>query len=74
MYINNEIKDNIGFIFDEEKNEKKGNNKKVKNDEKILKQMELLGYDKKYVKDCVKNNILCHASAAYFLMLNYDNI
>ena len=36
--------------------------------------MELLGYDKKYVKDCVKNNILCHASAAYFLMLNYDNI
>ena len=74
IYINNEIKDNIGFIFDEEKNEKKGNNKKEKNDEKILKQMELLGYDKKYVKDCVKNNILCHASAAYFLMLNYDNI
>ena len=36
--------------------------------------MESLGYDKKYVKKCVKNNTLCHASAAYFLMLNYDNI
>ena len=77
IYINKNIKDNIGFIFDEnlETKEKKENNYiKKTNNEKILNQIELLGYDKKYVKDCVKNNILCHASAAYFLMLNYDNI
>ena len=77
IYINKNIKDNIGFIFGEnlETKEKKENNYiKKTNNEKILNQIELLGYDKKYVKDCVKNNILCHASAAYFLMLNYDNI
>ena len=82
IIINNEIKDNNGFImieFNERKNKNKikdmkSNRKNLKDKEKILTQMELLGYDKKYVKECVKNNVLCHASAAYFLMLNYDNI
>ena len=77
IYINKNIKDNNGFFFDENsitKEKKEINCIKKNNNEKILNQIELLGYDKKYVKDCVKNNILCHASAAYFLMLNYDNI
>ena len=77
IYINKNIKDNNGFFFDENsitKEKKEINCIKNNNKEKILNQIELLGYDKKYVKDCVKNNILCHASAAYFLMLNYDNI
>ena len=77
IYINKNIKDNNGFFFDENsitKEKKEINCIKNTNNEKILNQIELLGYDKKYVKDCVKNNILCHASAAYFLMLNYDNI
>ena len=77
IYINKNIKDNIGFIYDENsatKEKKENNYIKKSNNEKILNQIELLGYDKKYVKDCVKNNILCQASAAYFLMLNYDNI
>ena len=77
IYINKNIKDNNGFFFDENsitKEKKEINCIKNNNNEKILNQIELLGYDKKYVKDCVKNNILCHASAAYFLMLNYDNI
>ena len=77
IYINKNIKDNNGFFLDENsitKEKKEINCIKNNNNEKILNQIELLGYDKKYVKDCVKNNILCHASAAYFLMLNYDNI
>ena len=77
IYINKNIKGNNGFFFDENsitKEKKEINCIKNNNNEKILNQIELLGYDKKYVKDCVKNNILCHASAAYFLMLNYDNI
>ena len=40
----------------------------------ILNQIESLGYDKQYVQECIKNNILCHASTVYFLMLNYDKI
>ncbi len=40
----------------------------------ILNQMVLMGYDKKYVLDCVKKNELCHASTVYYLMMNYENI
>ena len=36
--------------------------------------MALMGYDRKYVFECVKNNELCHASAVYYLMMNYENI
>ena len=72
IYINNEIKDTDGFI---DKNEKIKDNKKNEEEiEKILNEIELLGYDKKYVKECVDKNILCHASAAYYLMISYDNI
>ena len=42
--------------------------------EKILNTIEKLGYDKKYVLDCVKNNKLCHASAVFYLLMNYENI
>ena len=50
------------------------NNDNIKEISNILNQLEILGYNKKYVQECVKNNILCHASTAYFLMLNYDKI
>lgn len=40
----------------------------------ILEQMKFMGYDKNYVLDCVKRNELCHASAVYYLMMNYENI
>ncbi len=40
----------------------------------ILEQMKFMGYDKNYVLDCVKKNELCHASAVYYLMMNYENI
>ena len=42
--------------------------------EKILGLVENLGYDKKYVLDCVENNKLCHASAVFYLLMNYENI
>ena len=74
FYINYDIKDNQGYIEKSNNKEIKINKKNEKDIEKILAQMEELGYDKKYVKECVENNTLCHASAAYFLMLNYDNI
>ena len=53
--------------LDEEKEQKiKSNN--------ILNEMSLIGYDKKYVLECVKKNELCHASAVYYLMMNYENL
>ena len=33
-----------------------------------------MGYDKNYVKECLKNNILCQATTIYYLMMNYENI
>ena len=42
--------------------------------ERILNQIEKIGYDKQFVMNCVNNNILCHASAIYYLMYNYENI
>ena len=41
---------------------------------KILDEIENLGYDKKYVLNCVNKNILCYASSVFYLMLNYKNI
>ena len=49
-------------------------NTEENNDDLILDKIEVFGYDKKYVKDCIKNNILCHATSIYFLLKNYDNI
>ena len=57
----------IILVKNEEKNEK---NK----DEKILDKIEKMGFDKKYVKECLNNNILCHATTVYFLLMNYDNL
>ena len=56
-------------------------NKQVKNkenleenkDNKIFDKIENLGYDKKYVKECLENNILCHATTVYYLLMNYGN-
>ena len=57
-------------------------NKQIKNkensdeadDNKIFDKIEALGYDKKYVKECLDNNSLCHATSIYFLLKNYDKI
>ena len=41
---------------------------------KIFEEIEGMGYKKDYVYKCVKNNVLCHASAVFYLMMNYENI
>jgi len=41
---------------------------------KILDEIEKLGYDKNYVLNCVNKNILCYASSIFYLMLNYKDI
>ena len=46
----------------------------IKKEEKILDKIEKMGYDKNYVKRCLDDNILCQATAIYFLLMNYDNI
>ena len=66
-----------GIINDDKKiviENKKEINSEQKKEEKILEKIEEMGYDKIYVKECLKNNILCQATAAYFLLMNYDNI
>jgi serine/threonine protein kinase len=61
------VKNENGKNLDEEIEHKiKSNN--------ILNQMSIMGYDKKYVLDCVEKNELCHASTVYYLMMNYENI
>ena len=54
-----------------DENEEYEQKKKINN---ILNQMNLMGYNRKYVLECVEKNELCHASAVYYLMMNYENI
>ena len=81
---NNQIKTESVPYFEEEGNiedDKKiivennnKENKEQKKEEKILEKIEKMGYDKKYVKECLDKNVLCQATAVYFLLMNYDNI
>ena len=79
---NSQVKTESVLCFEEEGNindDKKivvenSKNNELKKEEKILEKIEKLGYDKKYVKECLNSNILCQATAAYFLLMNYDNI
>ena len=66
---NNKFGEELNDNENEEKEEEL--EKKVN---KILDEIEKIGYDKEYVLDCVNKNILCHASAVFYLMLNYKNI
>ena len=67
----NEENDDIDEDFNENEEQEDEQDKKVEN---ILEEIEKIGYDKNYVLNCVNNNILCHASAVFYLMLNYKNI
>ena len=61
---------------DENNNENNEDNLLEQNEEKmnkILSIIEKFGYDKKYVKKCLDNNILCYATTVYYLLVNYGN-
>ena len=61
--ISSSISDNLIL---QEKNRENDNKKNELNvDLSILEEMQKYGYDKKYVLNCVKNNILCHASTVF---------
>ena len=66
----NENEEELDDNSDNEENEEE----QEKKTEKILEEIERIGYDRKYVMNTVKNNELCHASAIFYLMMNYKNI
>ena len=66
----NENEDDIDENSENEENEEE----QEKKTEKILEEIEKIGYDRKYVINTVKNNELCHASAIFYLMMNYKDI
>ena len=72
ILIRNSFKENDDEEFNihdmiekEDKLEKKKDN--------VYNQMKAMGYEREYVKRCIDENILCHASVVYFLLMNYDN-
>ena len=67
--INKDIKDNN--YFNDKNNSFDINNPKIIN---ILKEIENYGYQKEYIINCIKNNILCHVSTVYYLLKNYGDI
>ena len=67
----NEGNNDLDEDFNDNEDQEEEQEKKI---EKILDEIEKIGYDKKYVLNCVNNNILCHASTVFYLMLNYKNI
>ena len=67
---NNEVED----IFVDDNDREDPEEEQEKKINKILDEIEKIGYDKEYVLNCVNKNILCHASTVFYLMLNYKNI
>ena len=76
-YSNSVVRNNFKYDDDDEVfniHELIDNEEKLeKRKEKVYDQMKSMGYEREYVKQCVDNNILCHASVVYFLLMNYDN-
>ena len=76
---NNTINNQNGFFIDEVISNKNLQSDYLKNEnekdkmENIFNKIQNLGYDINYVKECLKNNKICHATAVYYLMMNYEN-
>ena len=45
-----------------------------KKKKKIIRKIEEMGYDKKYIMEKINQNELCHVTTIYFLMMNYEDI
>ncbi len=67
--------DTINYFdsYEELEGENKEQEEKDKS-ERVLNIIHNMGYNKKYVTNCINNNTLCHASAVYYLLMNYGNI
>ena len=79
--INNSANLNVNDNIVDDDNEKNKKNDfylskedEEKRKEKILSKIEELGYDKNYTLEKLKSNELCHVTAVYYLMMNYENI
>jgi hypothetical protein len=72
------ILDQRNFINDKNLNLNFDNNDISNNNdykkERILLQIENLGYDRDYIIKCLKSNYLNHATTIYFLLMNYEEI
>ena len=64
---NDIIEDELNDIEEKEEEQEKKINK-------IFEEIEKIGYKKQYVIKCLNENVLCHASTIFYLMLNYNNI
>ena len=76
---NNTLNNQNEFFIDEVISNKNIQSDFLKNEnekdkmENIFNKIQNLGYDINYVKECLKNNKICHATAVYYLMMNYEN-
>ena len=61
-------------ILIQNKQFKSQDNLDEKMENKLLDKIDEFGYDRNYVKKCLENNLLCHATSIYFLLKNYDKI
>ena len=65
------VKSNCNNLFCESEND---SHKIEERRERLIEKMETFGYDKEYVKHCLNNNELNHATAVFYLLENYDHI
>ena len=75
---NNTVTTESVYYYDEDKGgdvKTRGKITQKKEQEEILfKKIEKFGYDANFVKKCLNNNELCHATAVFYLVENYDHI
>ena len=73
IYNNNVKNKKYEYILEENNNynDIDINNPKIN---EILNQIKNFGFTREYVINCIKNNILCHASTVYYLLKHYGNI
>jgi serine/threonine protein kinase len=84
-YINNNISDDKYYSPNNEIEDNYNSNNMINNinidinnnndiiNESILNEIEILGYNRKYVKECLEKNLFNYATTTYYLLLKYKN-
>ena len=70
----NTFRNNNGKYFDFDYNYKEIEYINEEKLERILSQMELMGYEREYIIKSVKNNYLNHAATVFFLLMQYEHL